>query len=82
MLFRFTSAVGKPGQARETREAVSKAMNSVNPVRLPPIATPMDYEKFVSDKSAQLDNDRDRELLLFLRDDISVVYIDNEVLVL
>uniref|UniRef100_A0A915CYC3 Dedicator of cytokinesis C/D N-terminal domain-containing protein n=1 Tax=Ditylenchus dipsaci TaxID=166011 RepID=A0A915CYC3_9BILA len=71
---RFTSAVGKPGQARETREAVSKALNATNPVRASPISTPMDYEKFVVEKSAQLEHDRDRDLLLFLRDDISESY--------
>jgi len=32
----------------------------------------MDYEKFVGEKSAQLEHDKDRDLLLFLRDDISV----------
>lgn len=32
----------------------------------------MDYEKFISEKSAQLEHDKDRDLLLFLRDDVSV----------
>jgi hypothetical protein len=41
-------------------------------MRTPPIAEPIDYEKFISEKSAQLENDRDRDLLLFFRDDISV----------
>uniref|UniRef100_A0A914RKN6 Dedicator of cytokinesis C/D N-terminal domain-containing protein n=1 Tax=Parascaris equorum TaxID=6256 RepID=A0A914RKN6_PAREQ len=81
----FTAAVGKPGQAREAREAVRTAMSTVNPTvgffsgscilgefRKPPLANPLDYEKFISERSAQLENDTHRELLLFPRDDIAV----------
>uniref|UniRef100_F1KPQ6 Dedicator of cytokinesis protein 11 n=1 Tax=Ascaris suum TaxID=6253 RepID=F1KPQ6_ASCSU len=70
-LRKFTAAVGKPGQAREAREAVRTAMSTVNPTRKPPLANPLDYEKFISEKSAQLENDTHRELLLFPRDDIA-----------
>uniref|UniRef100_A0A183BTB9 PH domain-containing protein n=1 Tax=Globodera pallida TaxID=36090 RepID=A0A183BTB9_GLOPA len=74
-LRRFTSAVGKPGQARETREAISKVLSSTNPSRSPPIAEPLDYEHFVGENSALLEHDKDRDLLLFLRDDISGVEV-------
>ncbi|KHN79568.1 Dedicator of cytokinesis protein 9 [Toxocara canis] len=68
---RFTAAVGKPGQAREAREAVRTVMSTVNPTRKAPLANPLDYEKFIGEKSAQLENDTHRELLLFPRDDIA-----------
>ncbi|VDM46045.1 unnamed protein product [Toxocara canis] len=70
-LLRFTAAVGKPGQAREAREAVRTVMSTVNPTRKAPLANPLDYEKFIGEKSAQLENDTHRELLLFPRDDIA-----------
>ncbi|VDK26734.1 unnamed protein product [Anisakis simplex] len=69
---RFTAAVGRPGQAREAREAVRNAMSTVNPTRKAPRANPLDYEKFIGEKSAQLENDTHRELVLFPRDDIAV----------
>lgn len=69
-LRKFTASVGKPGQAREVREAVRAVMTLVNPTRKPPIAQPLDYETFVTEKSSQLDNDSQRDLLLFPRDDI------------
>uniref|UniRef100_A0A914CQ09 Uncharacterized protein n=1 Tax=Acrobeloides nanus TaxID=290746 RepID=A0A914CQ09_9BILA len=72
---KFTSAVGKPGQAKETREAVSRIINSANPTRKSPISIPLDYEKFVTEKSAQLENDRHRDLLLFPRDDFTEVEV-------
>uniref|UniRef100_A0A1I8B8U6 PH domain-containing protein n=1 Tax=Meloidogyne hapla TaxID=6305 RepID=A0A1I8B8U6_MELHA len=70
---KFTSAVSKPGQARETREAISRVLSAANanPFRPPPISEPIDYEKFITEKSAQLENDRDRDMLLFFRDDVS-----------
>ncbi|CAK5095708.1 unnamed protein product [Meloidogyne enterolobii] len=70
---KFTSSVSKPGQARETREAISRVLNAANanPFRPPPISEPIDYEKFITEKSAQLENDRDRDMLLFFRDDVS-----------
>ena len=41
-------------------------------MRRQPISQPIDYEKFISEKSAQLENDSQRDLLLFPRDDIAV----------
>ncbi|KAL3112883.1 hypothetical protein niasHT_015589 [Heterodera trifolii] len=74
-LRKFTSAVGKLGKARETREAISKVLSCANPLRSAPIAEPIDYEHFVGEHSAQLEHDKDRDMLLFLRDDISGVEI-------
>ncbi|KAK0390436.1 hypothetical protein QR680_019352 [Steinernema hermaphroditum] len=75
---KFTAAVGRPGQARETREAVRHVISNVNPARKSPIAPPLEYEKFITDKSAQLENDPQRELLLFPRDDLTEVTVGDE----
>ncbi|CAJ0943627.1 unnamed protein product, partial [Mesorhabditis belari] len=66
----FTAGVGRPGLAREAREAVQKVISTANPIRKPPISAPIDYEKFVREKSIFLENDPQRELVLFPRDDI------------
>ncbi|CAJ0578720.1 unnamed protein product, partial [Mesorhabditis spiculigera] len=71
IIIRFTAAVGRPGLAREAREAVQKAISTANPLRKPPLAEPVDYEKFVREKSILLENDPQRDLLLFPRDDIA-----------
>uniref|UniRef100_A0A1I7XZF1 Dedicator of cytokinesis protein 9 n=1 Tax=Steinernema glaseri TaxID=37863 RepID=A0A1I7XZF1_9BILA len=75
---KFTASVGRPGQARETREAVRNVMSNVNPARKSPIAPPLEYEKFITDKSAQLENDPQRELLLFPRDDLTEVVVEDD----
>lgn len=45
--------------------------------RGPPLAHPLDYEKFIVDKSITMDNDNQRELLFFPRDDIEVTLKHN-----
>lgn len=44
--------------------------------RKSPIATPIDYEQFISKNIAILENDSLRDLLLFPRDDITVEIFD------
>uniref|UniRef100_A0AC35TUR8 C2 DOCK-type domain-containing protein n=1 Tax=Rhabditophanes sp. KR3021 TaxID=114890 RepID=A0AC35TUR8_9BILA len=68
-LRKFTTGVGR-GQAREIREACTKAMN-VNPLRKCAKPEPIDYENFIVEKSAQLDNEKNREIILFPRDDVT-----------
>jgi hypothetical protein len=34
----------------------------------------MDYEKFVLERAGQLERDKDRDLMLFARDDFSVLF--------
>lgn len=69
-LRKFTAGVGRPGLAREAREAVRNVLVAQNPMRKPPLAEPVDYEKFIHDRSIQLENDPQRDLVLFPRDDI------------
>jgi hypothetical protein len=39
-----------------------------------PITPPIDYEKFVLERAGQLERDKDRDLMLFARDDFSVLF--------
>ncbi|KAK6112243.1 Dock and Zizimin C-2 domain family protein [Brugia pahangi] len=72
---KFTAAVGKPGQAREAREAVRTAMSTMNPTRKRPLAEPLDYEKFLGENSSIIENLSQRELLLFPRDDFTEISV-------
>ncbi|VDK74829.1 unnamed protein product [Litomosoides sigmodontis] len=72
-LRKFTAGVGRPGQAREAREAVRTAMSTMNPTRKKPLAEPLDYEKFLGKNSSIIENLNQRELLLFPRDDFTVI---------
>lgn len=74
-LRKFTAAVGKPGQAREAREAVRTAMSTMNPTRKRPLAEPLDYEKFLGENSSIIENLSQRELLLFPRDDFTEISV-------
>ncbi|CAP25082.2 Protein CBG04359 [Caenorhabditis briggsae] len=71
-LRKFTAGVGRPGLAREARDAVRAALVAQNPLRKAPISEPVDYEKFVNERSIQLENDPQREIVLCPRDDIEV----------
>ncbi|VBB26410.1 unnamed protein product [Acanthocheilonema viteae] len=74
-LRKFTAGVGKPGQAREAREAVRTAMSTMNPTRKRPLAEPLDYEKFLGENSSVIENLSQRELLLFPRDDFTEILV-------
>ncbi|EJW85103.1 hypothetical protein WUBG_03988 [Wuchereria bancrofti] len=74
-LRKFTAAVGKPGQAREAREAVRTAMSTMNPTRKRPLAEPLDYEKFLGENNSIIENLSQRELLLFPRDDFTEISV-------
>ncbi|CAI5439846.1 unnamed protein product [Caenorhabditis angaria] len=77
-LRKFTAGVGRPGLAREAREAVRNVLIAQNPLRKAPISEPVDYEKFINERSIQLENDAQREIVLFPRDDIEEVQTGQE----
>ncbi|CAB3407627.1 unnamed protein product [Caenorhabditis bovis] len=77
-LRKFTAGVGRPGLAREAREAVRNVLIAQNPLRKAPISEPVDYEKFINERSIQLENDAQREIVLFPRDDIEEVSVNQE----
>ncbi|CEF61886.1 Dedicator of cytokinesis C-terminal domain and DHR-1 domain and DHR-2 domain-containing protein [Strongyloides ratti] len=70
-LRKFTNSVGRVGQAKETREACTKAMSISNPLRKTFKPKPLDYESFVENNLAQLKNEKNSGIVLFPRDDIN-----------
>ncbi|GMR32743.1 hypothetical protein PMAYCL1PPCAC_02938, partial [Pristionchus mayeri] len=75
-LRKFTAGVGRPGLAREAREAARNVISTQNPTRKAPVSQPLDYERFLVEKSVNIDNDPQRELLIFPRDDIEETTIN------
>nr|CDJ91787.1 Pleckstrin homology and Dedicator of cytokinesis domain containing protein [Haemonchus contortus] len=69
-LRKFTAGVGRPGLAREAREAVRSVVSAQSTTRRVIPVEPLDYEKFVTEKAILLENDPQRELLMFPRDDV------------
>ncbi|KAK6025148.1 hypothetical protein OSTOST_08963, partial [Ostertagia ostertagi] len=69
-LRKFTAGVGRPGLAREAREAVRSVVSARNTSRRVTPVEPVDYEKFITEKAILLENDPQRELLMFPRDDM------------
>ncbi|KAK6034163.1 hypothetical protein COOONC_28334 [Cooperia oncophora] len=69
-LRKFTAGVGRPGLAREAREAVRCVVSAHSASRRVIPVEPLDYEKFVVEKAIFLENDPQRELLMFPRDDV------------
>uniref|UniRef100_A0A0N4ZQ61 PH domain-containing protein n=1 Tax=Parastrongyloides trichosuri TaxID=131310 RepID=A0A0N4ZQ61_PARTI len=70
-LRKFTNSVGRVGQAKETREACTKAMAISNPLRKAHKPKPLDYECFIETNLAQLKNEKNSNIVLFPRDDIN-----------
>ncbi|KAK5972965.1 Zizimin [Trichostrongylus colubriformis] len=77
-LRKFTAGVGRPGQAREAREAVRSVVSAHSTSRRVTPVEPLDYEKFVIEKAILLENDPQRELLMFPRDDAEEVVQPSE----
>uniref|UniRef100_A0A0K0EU67 Dedicator of cytokinesis protein n=1 Tax=Strongyloides venezuelensis TaxID=75913 RepID=A0A0K0EU67_STRVS len=70
-LRKFANSVGRVGQAKETREACTKAMSISNPLRKSFKPKPLDYESFIENNLAQLKNEKNSGIVLFPRDDIN-----------
>ncbi|KJH42708.1 hypothetical protein DICVIV_11301 [Dictyocaulus viviparus] len=67
---KFTANVGRLGVAREAREAVRNVISTHNISLQISSTEPLDYEKFITEKAIQLENDPQRELVMFPRDDL------------
>ncbi|XP_043275620.1 dedicator of cytokinesis protein 9 isoform X2 [Venturia canescens] len=72
---KFSRALGKPGMAAQLRETVSQVVRESTVQNKPFLTEPLDYENFVSKNKTLLQNDPQRELLLYPQDDISQVIL-------
>ncbi|KAG5877388.1 hypothetical protein JTB14_027999 [Gonioctena quinquepunctata] len=72
---KFARGLGKPGTAAQMRETVSQVVRESTVQTKPHLVEPLDFEKFVIKNKTVLQNDPQRELLLYPPDDISQIVL-------
>ncbi|XP_046607088.1 dedicator of cytokinesis protein 9 isoform X5 [Neodiprion virginianus] len=72
---KFTRGLGKPGMAAQLRETVSQVVRESTVQNKPHLVDPIDFENFVQKNKTLLQNDPQRELLLYPQDDVSQVVL-------
>ncbi|XP_023290391.1 dedicator of cytokinesis protein 9 isoform X2 [Orussus abietinus] len=72
---KFTRGLGKPGMAAQLRETVSQVVRESTVQNKPHLVDPIDFESFVLKNKTLLQNDPQRELLLYPQDDVSQVVL-------
>ncbi|XP_034950532.1 dedicator of cytokinesis protein 9 isoform X2 [Chelonus insularis] len=72
---KFTRALGKPGMAAQLRETVSQVVRESTVQNKPHLVEPIDFESFVLKNKTLLQNDPQRELLLYPSDDVSQIVL-------
>ncbi|XP_033225104.1 dedicator of cytokinesis protein 9 isoform X4 [Belonocnema kinseyi] len=72
---KFTRGLGKPGMAAQLRETVSQVVRESTVQNKPHLVEPIDFENFVLKNKTLLQNDPQRELLLYPPDDVSQVVL-------
>ncbi|XP_006571706.1 dedicator of cytokinesis protein 9 isoform X1 [Apis mellifera] len=72
---KFTRGLGKPGMAAQLRETVSQVVRESTVQNKPHLVEPIDFESFVLKNKTLLQNDPQRELLLYPQDDVSQVVL-------
>ncbi|XP_022671033.1 dedicator of cytokinesis protein 9-like isoform X3 [Varroa destructor] len=68
---KFSRSLAKPGSAAQARETVRDAVRERTSAIRPHLSEPLDYETFVLKNRTILQNDPQREMLLFPPDDLS-----------
>ncbi|KAB0797571.1 hypothetical protein PPYR_08564 [Photinus pyralis] len=72
---KFTKSVGKPGTAAQLRETVSQVVKESTVQNKPQLVEPLDFENFILKNRTFLQNDPQRELLIYPSDDISQIVL-------
>ncbi|XP_023704534.1 dedicator of cytokinesis protein 9 isoform X3 [Cryptotermes secundus] len=72
---KFTRGLGKPGMAAQLRETVSQVVRESTVQNKPQLVEPIDFETFILKNKTLLQNDPQRELLLYPSDDVSQVVL-------
>lgn len=75
---KFMRVLSKPGSAAQVRENVSAAVRQTSLMVRPQIVDPVDYEEYVTKNRTILQNDPQRELLLFPLDDFEIKVIPRQ----
>ncbi|KAK9718639.1 PH domain [Popillia japonica] len=72
---KFARSLGKPGTAAQLRETVSQVVRESTVQNKPLLVEPIDFENFILKNKTLLQNDSQRELLLYPADDISQIVL-------
>ncbi|XP_039279988.1 dedicator of cytokinesis protein 9 isoform X2 [Nilaparvata lugens] len=72
---KFSRGLGKPGMAAQLRETVSQVVRESTVQQKANHSEPLDYESFIVKNKTLLQNDPQRELLLYPPDDVSQVVL-------
>ncbi|XP_050078931.1 dedicator of cytokinesis protein 9 isoform X2 [Anopheles maculipalpis] len=70
---KFTRGLNKPGMAAQLRENISQVVRESTSLTKPIIVEPIDFEAFVLKNRTLIQNDPQRELLLYPTDDVSEI---------
>ncbi|XP_053674834.1 dedicator of cytokinesis protein 11 [Anopheles nili] len=70
---KFTRGLNKPGMAAQLRENISQVVRESTSLTKPIIVEPIDFEAFVLKNRTLIQNDPQRELLLYPNDDVSEI---------
>ncbi|XP_061518026.1 dedicator of cytokinesis protein 9 isoform X4 [Anopheles gambiae] len=70
---KFTRGLNKPGMAAQLRENISQVVRESTSLTKPIIVEPIDFEAFVVKNRTLIQNDPQRELLLYPNDDVSEI---------
>ncbi|XP_030384667.1 dedicator of cytokinesis protein 9 isoform X2 [Scaptodrosophila lebanonensis] len=70
---KFTRALNKPGMAAQLRETVSQVVRESAVLNKPFIVEPIDFEAFIAKNKTVIQNDPQRELLIYPADDVSEI---------
>ncbi|XP_054285049.1 dedicator of cytokinesis protein 9 [Macrosteles quadrilineatus] len=72
---KFSRSLGKPGMAAQLRETVSQVVRESTDHNKPTLVEPIDFENFILKNKTLIQNDPQRELLLYPSDDVSHVVL-------
>ncbi|KAL1123769.1 hypothetical protein AAG570_001542 [Ranatra chinensis] len=72
---KFLRGLGKPGMAAQLRETVSQVVRESTVQNRPQPVDPLDFESYILKNKTILQNDPQRELLLYPSDDVSQVVL-------
>ncbi|XP_063232760.1 dedicator of cytokinesis protein 9 isoform X1 [Bacillus rossius redtenbacheri] len=72
---KFTRGLSKPGMAAQMRETVSQVVRETTAQNKPLLVEPLDFETFILKNKTLLQNDPQREILLYPSDDVSQVVL-------
>ncbi|XP_058447960.1 dedicator of cytokinesis protein 9 isoform X2 [Malaya genurostris] len=75
---KFTRGLNKPGMAAQLRENISQVVRESASLNKPVLVEPIDFEGFIIKNKTLIQNDPQRELLLYPSDDVTEVVLSKK----